>query len=90
MDASIEISMYPLSEDFDNRIIAFIDEIKQNPDLRVDVNGLSTQIFGELNHLFEILRVAISNSFNTGHVVFVLKVAPGERTIENLPEILKS
>ena len=89
MIATIEISMYALTEEYAKKVINFIQEIKQNKEIRVEVNGLSTQLFGEYDTLIDILKLAMKNSFQDGKVVFLLKIAGSELTKENLPEILK-
>jgi hypothetical protein len=88
MIATIEISMYALSDDYAEKVIAFIQRVKQNPQIRVEVNGLSTQLFGAYDLLMKILTEEMQRDLENGHAVFLLKIGPGELTKENLPPVL--
>jgi hypothetical protein len=89
MIATIEISMYSLSDGYEQKVIDFIQRVKQNKSIRVEVNGLSTQLFGEYDMLMDILKNEMKTDFLNGKAVFLLKVAGSELTKEKLPEILK-
>ena len=88
MIATIEISMYALSDDYAQRVIAFIQRVKQNPNIRVEVNGLSTQLFGEYDLLMNSLKEEMLYDLENGSAVFLLKIGPGELTKEKLPSVL--
>jgi uncharacterized protein YqgV (UPF0045/DUF77 family) len=78
MQAAVEISMYPLSGDYLPRIQAFIDRLNTHPELRVETNALSTQIWGSLERTLAILTEEMSRSAREGpQLVFVIKVLPG-------------
>ena len=47
MRISVDISLYPLTEDYVEPILAFIAQLESNPKLIVKRNSLSTQVFGE-------------------------------------------
>jgi len=89
MIATIDISMYALSDDYSKQIVGFIQRIKQHKNIRVEVNGMSTQLFGEYDVLMDILKAEMRNDFEKGKSVFILKIVGAERTREKLPEILK-
>ncbi len=75
MLCSVEISMYPLKEDFKPSIIAFIKNLRKYSFLKVDVNGMSTQVFGEYKSLMNAINTEMENTFlNENSVVFNLKV----------------
>ena len=57
MNASIEISMYPLDKDYKTFIRAYISELKKYDDIKVLSNTMSTQVFGEYDRLMEILVI---------------------------------
>jgi uncharacterized protein YqgV (UPF0045/DUF77 family) len=77
MRSAVEISMYPLAEDYRPLIQAFIDRLKTYPDLRVLTNALSTQIFGPLERVMAILAAEIERAAAaTPQLVFVMKVLP--------------
>lgn len=78
MRAAVEISMYPLIEGYRTRIRAFIDRLKADPDLVVRSNTLSTQLWGDFDHLMQVLSREMRLSAEAGaQLVFVLKVLPG-------------
>ena len=90
MIATIEISMYALSNNYEERVIAFIQRVKQNKGIRVEVNGLSTQLFGEYDLLMKVLKDEMQHDLENSKSVFVLKIGPGELTKEKLPTVLKN
>jgi uncharacterized protein YqgV (UPF0045/DUF77 family) len=78
MRAAIEISMYPLSGDYRPSIQAFIDRLNAYPELRVQTNSLSTQVWGTLDRTLAILAQEMSRSAGEGpQLVYVMKVLPG-------------
>lgn len=82
MRASIEISMYPLQNDFIPPITDFIERLNQNPDVEVHTNALSTQFFGDFDVLMDLLKQEIGQSFtNGGQQIFVLKILNGHHTL---------
>ena len=90
MIATIEISMYALSNDYEQRVIDFIQRVKQNTAIRVEVNGLSTQLFGDYDLLVQVLKQEMLRDLEFGKTVFILKIGPGELTKEKLPPVLKN
>jgi uncharacterized protein YqgV (UPF0045/DUF77 family) len=77
MHSAVEISMYPLAEDYRPLIQAFIDRLNTHPDLRVLTNALSTQIFGPLDRVMSVLAAEIERSAGAApQLVFVMKVLP--------------
>jgi uncharacterized protein YqgV (UPF0045/DUF77 family) len=77
MQSAVEISMYPLAEDYRPLIQAFIDRLNTYPELRVLTNTLSTQIFGPLARVMAILAAEIERSAAAApQLVFVMKVLP--------------
>jgi len=75
MFCSVEISMYPLKEDFKPSIIAFIKNMRKYPFVKVVTNGMSTQVFGEYKRAMNAINTEIENTFhNENSVVFSLKI----------------
>ena len=75
MKASVEISMYPLKEDFKPSIIQFIKNLRKYPFIKVDTNGMSTQVFGDYKRVMHAINTEMENTFQNGNsVVFTLKV----------------
>ncbi len=74
MQASVDISLYPLKEDYIPAIAEFIDRISQHPQISVTRNDLSTQLFGDYDKIMDILKKEIRYSWETwGKGVFVIK-----------------
>jgi uncharacterized protein YqgV (UPF0045/DUF77 family) len=75
MKASIDISLYPLTEAYGPAVRAFIDRLEAAGDVAVVRGDLSTQIFGDFDRLMTLLRTEIPRSWTEhGRGVFVLKV----------------
>ena len=75
MVCSVEISMYPLKENFKPSIIAFIKNLRKYPSIKVTTNGMSTQVFGEYKRVMNSIHTEMENTFiNENSVVFNLKV----------------
>jgi uncharacterized protein YqgV (UPF0045/DUF77 family) len=75
MVCSVEISMYPLKENFKPSIIAFIKNLRKYPFVKVTTNGMSTQVFGEYKRIMNAINTEMENTFlNENSVVFNLKV----------------
>ena len=75
---AVEISLYPLDEEFIPPIQDFIDRLNRCPGLVVVTNALSTQISGEHDLVFEALKRETAVTFGRQHrAVFVMKVLGG-------------
>lgn len=55
MNASLEISMYPLTPAYAEPIVAFIKRLRSYPEVEVRTNSMSTRLFGPYDQLMEIL-----------------------------------
>ena len=83
MKLTAEISLYPLNEDYIPIIRAFIDALNEHGDLDVVTNAMSTQISGDYDRVFAILRQELKTSYNTfGKQVLVCKMIPGDLPIK--------
>ena len=79
MEIGVEISLYPLAEHFAPEIHDFIARLTATGNLKVVSGSLSTQIFGEYEHVLETLRRELRATFESrarqaGKAAFVLKV----------------
>ena len=79
MEIGIEISLYPLAEHFAPEIHDFIARLTATRELKVVSTSLSTQVFGEYERVFEVLRRELRATFasrqsRSGKAAFVLKV----------------
>lgn len=79
MHLSVEISKYPLADDYITPIKGFIEQLNRYPDLKVLTNTMSTQVFGEYDTVMQALQACIKWSFeHYGKVVFVVKFIHGD------------
>lgn len=79
MDIGVEISLYPLQEEFGTAIHRFIDGLSADGRFRVVSNSMSTQVFGPYEDVLDLLRHEIRTTLETldvagGKAVFVMKV----------------
>ena len=63
MDLSVEISKYPLNENYIPVIQDFIDRLNTYKDLTVITNTMSTQVFGKFDHVMDALSKELKTSF---------------------------
>ncbi len=75
MDIGVEISLYPLAEDYRPRIEAFLDRIRSDGRLKVVTTSLSTQVFGPYEEVLGALGREMRATFNeVERAVFIVKV----------------
>ena len=83
MTSTIEISLYPLRDDYPSHVIRFLEKLKTIPGVEIDTNGMSTIIIGEYALLWKNLGVLMEEELASGYSLFVMKVAPGRREFLN-------
>jgi len=75
MDIGVEISLYPLHQQFIPPIRDFINRLNADQRLRVVTNSMSTQVFGDYDVVMAMLvrelRVTLAGN---DKAVFVMKV----------------
>jgi uncharacterized protein YqgV (UPF0045/DUF77 family) len=80
MRISVDISLYPLNENYVEPILTFIAKLETNPNLIVKRNSLSTQVFGEYRDVMDCLDDEIEAVFDAiPESVFVLKMVGSDR-----------
>lgn len=78
MQITVEISKYPLKEEYVKPIKSFIDRLITTPGITVKTNDLSTQIAGDYDVVMDLLKVEIRKSYEQfGKSIFVMKVLLG-------------
>ena len=55
VDVGVEISLYPLQQEFRAPVHALIDRLQRDGRLRVTTNSMSTQIFGDYELIMGLL-----------------------------------
>lgn len=78
MDISIEISKYPLRDEYLHGVDDFLKRLHSYEGIRIKVNSISTQVFGPAEKIFPILEKEICRSFEAGQSPFVIKVLKGD------------
>lgn len=74
MKISIDISLYPLADDYIPAIAEFINRIGSHPDVAIVRNDLATQLYGDYDTVMDLLKREIRHSWETwGKGVFVVK-----------------
>jgi hypothetical protein len=75
MDIGVEISLYPLHDDYIPPIKDFIQRLNQDGRFRVLTNDMSTQVFGRYEDVMGALTREIRPTFEKdGKAIFVMKV----------------
>lgn len=74
MNISVEISYYPMQEEYLQSILEFIDRLKSYSELQIKNTGISTQVFGKYGDVMRVLTIEIEKSFTIPSSVFVLKI----------------
>ena len=72
---SVDISLYPLTEEYKVPILNFIRELQRRPGLDVVTNPLSTQVHGPFDAVWATLGELLPASFGESYLqVAVLKI----------------
>jgi uncharacterized protein YqgV (UPF0045/DUF77 family) len=79
MDIGVEISLYPLKQDYIPSVHRFLDGLSAHRGLKIVTNSMSTQVFGGFEEVMDALRTALAASFAplaaaSERAVFVMKV----------------
>ena len=75
MKCSVEISMYPLDVNYIEAITLFIKNLKKYPFISLEINGMSTQVFGDYDNVMTAIQKEMKTSFLLEQkVIFTMKV----------------
>lgn len=74
MQISVEISYYPMLEEYIPPILSFVDRLKKHDELQIKSTGMSTLVFGPYDDVMKALSIEIEKSFEIPHSVFLLKI----------------
>lgn len=74
MKISVEISYYPLNEEYKKPILGFIADLNKNTNLIIKTNTMATQVFGEFEEVMSTVTDCMKRAFELPHSVFVMKV----------------
>lgn len=74
MELSVEISKYPLADDYIPAIKDFIERLQKTEGLSVVGNTMSTQVFGDYDLVMDTLKAEMRRSYEQfGKAIFVCK-----------------
>ncbi len=75
MQISVEISLYPLADNYLEEILKTITRLAEASDVKVKTNDMSTQLSGEFEAVMSLLKAEIFTTFShTDKAVFVCKI----------------
>jgi uncharacterized protein YqgV (UPF0045/DUF77 family) len=75
MIVSVDISYYPLAEDFEKPVNAFIRQLADYPDISVETGKMSTMITGEFTEIMHLLTKTMGDLMDKYPSVFSLKIS---------------
>lgn len=79
MKVSVDLSLYPLSDDYVPVIIDFIHRLQAQPGIEVVRTALSTQLFGDYTTVMRVVGEELERVFlEHGRAVLVAKIALGD------------
>jgi uncharacterized protein YqgV (UPF0045/DUF77 family) len=88
MNITVDISMYPLAQDYKPAIKKFIRELRTHDDVEIVTNQMSTQLRGEMDIVTTALNDCMRNTLRGGtKVVFVARYINADLDIGQLPDI---
>jgi uncharacterized protein YqgV (UPF0045/DUF77 family) len=58
MHITAELSLYPLTEDYEDVVIAYIRALRETPDIQLKTGGMSTMIAGDMNVVMQAIKSA--------------------------------
>lgn len=78
MKTTIEISKYPLNENYEPPILSFIERLNTHEGIKVKTNATATHLVGDYDEIMELLQKEIKHSFEAyGKAIFVMKILHG-------------
>lgn len=83
-----EVSMYPLQEDVEPPIVAFIHALRAQPGIEVTTNAMSTQLRGRFGDVQRALAVCMEEVLaGPATVLFVTKTLNLDLAIRETPRL---
>jgi len=63
MIITVEISMYPLKDEFESYILEFIHAMRMHENLTIRTTAMSTLVKGEMDLIFDTLKVELKKIY---------------------------
>ncbi|MGH1485741.1 MAG: YkoF family thiamine/hydroxymethylpyrimidine-binding protein [Cellvibrionaceae bacterium] len=81
MKISVDLSLYPLKDGYIAPIKSFIAAISNDENIEVQCNRISTQVFGEYDHVMNAIQRCMKDTFeNEGTFVMISKILNTDRS----------
>lgn len=78
MKISVELTLSPLQEDFESRVINFIKKLRASG-LQIKENPLSTQVYGDYDEVMKVLNSEIKDAFEAiDHGLIHIKIVKSD------------
>lgn len=85
MKISVDISMYPLNEDYCQPIIDFIEALDKIDSVSIQRNSMSTQIYGQYTDVMSAMNSEVEQVLQKlPETVFVIKLIGTDREKANI------
>ncbi|MBO1923555.1 YkoF family thiamine/hydroxymethylpyrimidine-binding protein [Thiomicrorhabdus sp. 6S3-12] len=85
MKISVDISMYPLNEDYCQPIIDFIEALDKIDSVSIQRNSMSTQIYGQYADVMSAMNSEVEQVLQKlPETVFVIKLIGTDREKANI------
>ena len=79
MKLTIEMSLYPLNENFIKHVKDFIAKLRTYSELTVVSNNVSTQISGDYDYVMNVINNEVKNVLEQVRSVLVMKFLLGDK-----------
>lgn len=81
MRVAVDISLYPLTEDYIPPIRDVIERLNGHADIEVVTNPMATQLRGEYSAVMDLLKSEIGTTFEQlPHAIFTIKILNNPHT----------
>ncbi|WP_435261347.1 hypothetical protein [Tenacibaculum sp. nBUS_03] len=80
MKISVELTLTPLQNEFEEAIISFIQKLRAS-NLTVLENPLSTQVYGDYDTVMQLITLELKNTFElVEHGLLFMKIVKSDRS----------
>ena len=77
MNITAEISLYPLQDQYGEKILEFLEKMQADDQISIETNAMSTLFTGEYDIIMKILTLELKQFFEDNKAVCILKVSNG-------------
>ena len=77
MNITAEISLYPLQEQYGDKILEFLEKIQSDNRISIETNAMSTLFTGEYDIIMNILTLELKQFFEDYKAVCIVKISNG-------------